>query len=84
MMKTKERKPKGKIGLIKSFGKRLVIQTLVYMTFMISMWTTLGQFFDEGLGFNWIFWVIISASVILFIALIVYVERQQLKYYGDV
>jgi len=83
-MKTKERKPKGKFGLIKGFGKRLVILTLVYMTFMISMWTTLGQFFNEGLGFNWIFWVIISASVILFIGLIVYVERQQLKYYGDV
>lgn len=83
-MKTKEIKPKGKFGLIKGFGKRLIILSLVYMTFMISMWTTLGQFFDEGLGFNWIFWVIISASILLFIGLIIYVERQQLKYYGDV
>jgi predicted MFS family arabinose efflux permease len=54
------------------------------MTFMVSMWATLGQFFNEGLGFNWIFWVIVSASVLLFIGLVIYVERQQLKYYGEV
>lgn len=83
-MKTKEIRPKGKFGLIKGFGKRLIILTLVYMTFMVSMWATLGQFFNEGLGFNWIFWVIISASVLLFIGLVIYVERQQFKYYGEV
>jgi polyferredoxin len=83
-MKKKELRPKSKFGLIKGFGKRLVILTLVYITFMVSMWTTLGQFFDEGLGFNWIFWVIIATSVLLFIGLVIYVERQQLKYYGEV
>jgi hypothetical protein len=49
---------------------------------MISIWTTLAQFFDEGLGLNWIFWLIIGISLILWIAFVIYVELSQLKRYG--
>jgi hypothetical protein len=75
-------KARGKFGLIKGVGKRLVLLFIVYLTVMVSIWTTLGQFFTDGVGFTWIFYVTIGLSVVLFIALIIYVEYQQIKYYG--
>jgi|694.fasta_scaffold121040_2 hypothetical protein len=76
------KKDKNKIGLIKGFGRRFFLLTLVYLTFMVSIWTTLAQFFNEGVGFNWIFWLVISLSLLLWIGLIVWVELSQLKRYG--
>ena len=75
-------KPKNKFGLIKGVGKRLFLLTIVYLTFMVSIWTTLAQFFEEGVGFNWIFWLVIGISLLLWIGLIVWVEISQLKRYG--
>jgi hypothetical protein len=76
------KKDKNKVGLIKGFGRRFFLLTLVYLTFMVSIWTTLAQFFNEGVGFNWIFWLVISLSLLLWIGLIVWVELSQLKRYG--
>jgi hypothetical protein len=76
------KKEKNKLGLIKGFGRRFFLLTLVYLTFMVSIWTTLAQFFNEGVGFNWIFWLVISLSLLLWIGLIVWVELSQLKRYG--
>ena len=76
------KKDKNKVGLIKGFGRRFFLLTLVYFTFMVSIWTTLAQFFNEGVGFNWIFWLVISLSLLLWIGLIVWVELSQLKRYG--
>ncbi len=76
------KKEKNKVGLIKGFGRRFFLLTLVYLTFMVSIWTTLAQFFNEGVGFNWIFWLVISLSLLLWIGLIVWVELSQLKRYG--
>ncbi len=76
------KKEKNKIGLIKGFGRRFFLLTLVYLTFMVSIWTTLAQFFNEGVGFNWIFWLVLSLSLLLWIGLIVWVELSQLKRYG--
>lgn len=75
-------KIKNKIGLIAGFVRRLVLLTLVYLTFMVSIWSTLGQFFQEGVGFTWIFWLVIGISLLLWVALIVWVEISQLKRYG--
>jgi hypothetical protein len=49
---------------------------------MVSLWATLGQFFEEGVGFTWVFWLVIGISLCLWIALIVWVEISQLKRYG--
>ncbi len=76
------KKEKNKFGVIKGFGRRFFLLTLVYLTFMVSIWTTLAQFFNEGVGFNWIFWLVISLSLLLWIGLIVWVELSQLKRYG--
>ena len=76
------KKDKNKVGLIKGFGRRFFLLTLVYLTFMVSIWTTLAQFFNEGVGFNWIFWLVISLSLLLWIGLIVWVELSQLKRYS--
>ena len=76
------KKEKNRFGLIKGFGKRIFLLSLVYLVLMISIWTTLAQFFEEGLGFNWIFWVIIGISLVLWIAFVIYVELAQLKRYG--
>lgn len=76
------KKEKNKFGLIKGFGRRFFLLTLVYLTFMVSIWTTLAHFFNEGVGFNWIFWLVLSLSLLLWIALIVWVELSQLKRYG--
>ena len=76
------KKEKNRFGLIKGFTKRFFLLALVYLVFMISIWTTLAQFFDEGLGLNWIFWLIIGTSFILWIGFVIYVERSQLKRYG--
>jgi hypothetical protein len=76
------KKEKNKVGLIKGFGRRFFLLTLVYLTFMVSIWTTLAQFFNEGVGFNWIFWLVISLSLLLWIGLIVWVVLSQLKRYG--
>jgi hypothetical protein len=76
------KKEKNRFGLIKGFGKRIFLLSLVYLVLMISIWTTLAQFFEEGLGFNWIFWVIIGTSLVLWIAFVIYVELAQLKRYG--
>jgi hypothetical protein len=76
------KKKKNRFGLIVGFGKRFIILTIIYVVFMLSMWTTLGQFFQEGVGFNWIFWLVIAGSLIMWIGLIVYVEHAQLKRYG--
>ena len=76
------KKDKNKIGLIKGFGRRFFLLTLVYLTLMVSIWTTLAQLFNEGVGFNWIFWLVISLSLLLWIGLIVWVELSQLKRYG--
>ncbi|MEY3431309.1 MAG: hypothetical protein RIS53_207 [Bacillota bacterium] len=75
-------KKKNQIGLIQGFGRRLLLLTLVYITFMVSIWTTLAQFFVEGVGLSWVFWLIISLSILLWIGLIVWVEISQLKRYG--
>jgi len=76
------KKEKNKFGLIKGFRRRFFLLTLVYLTFMVSIWTTLAQFFNEGVGFNWIFWLVISLSLLLWIGLIIWVELSQLKRYG--
>jgi hypothetical protein len=75
-------KKKNRIGLIQGFGRRLLLLTLVYITFMVSIWTTLAQFFVEGVGLNWVFWLVISLSILLWIGLMVWVEISQLKRYG--
>jgi len=59
------KKDKNKVGLIKGFGRRFFLLTLVYLTFI-----------------NWIFWLVISLSLLLWIGLIVWVELSQLKRYG--
>ncbi len=76
------KKEKNRFGLIKGFGKRIFLLSLVYLVLIISIWTTLAQFFEEGLGFNWIFWVIMGTSLVLWIAFVIYVELAQLKRYG--
>jgi len=76
------KKEKNKFGLIKGFRRRFFLLTLVYLTFMVSIWTTLAQFFNEGVGFNWIFWLVISLSLLLWVGLIIWVELSQLKRYG--
>ncbi len=76
------KKEKNKFGLIKGFRRRFFLLTLVYLTFMVSIWTTLAQFFNEGVGFNWIFWLVISLSLLIWIGLIIWVELSQLKRYG--
>jgi hypothetical protein len=76
------KKEKNKFGLIKGFRRRFFLLTLVYLTFMVSIWTTLAQFFNEGVGFNWIFWLVISLSLLIWIGLIILVELSQLKRYG--
>jgi hypothetical protein len=73
---------KNKLGLINGFARRLVLLTLVYLTLMVSFWATLGQFFEEGVGFTWLFWLVIGVSLLLWICLIVWVEISQLKRYG--
>ena len=76
------KKEKNKFGLIKGFARRLLLLILVYLTVMVSMWSTLAQFFNEGVGFNWVFWLVISLSILLWIGFIVWVELSQLKRYG--
>jgi hypothetical protein len=76
------KKKKNKLGLIQGFGKRFFLLTVIYVVFMLSMWTTLAQFFNEGVGFNWIFWLVVGLSLILWVGLIIYVEIAQLKRYG--
>jgi predicted membrane-bound dolichyl-phosphate-mannose-protein mannosyltransferase len=76
------KKEKNKFGLIKGFARRLFLLTLVYITIMVSIWSTLAQFFQEGVGFNWIFWLVISITIILWLGLVVWVEHAQLKRYG--
>jgi hypothetical protein len=49
---------------------------------MVSFWGTLGQLFEEGVGFTWLFWLVTGISLLLWIALIVWVEISQLKRYG--
>jgi hypothetical protein len=75
-------KKKNKLGLMTGFVRRLVLLTLVYLTFMVSLWATLGHFFEEGVGFTWVFWLVIGISLLLWISLIVWVEISQLKRYG--
>jgi hypothetical protein len=75
-------KKRNKFGLIDGFVRRLVLLTLVYLTVMVSFWATLGQFFEEGVGFTWVFWLVIGISLLLWVILIVWVEISQLKRYG--
>lgn len=77
------KKKKNKLGLIQGVAKRLLLLTVIYVVFMLSIWTTLAQFFNEGVGFNWVFWLVIGISVVLWVGLIVYVEFAQLKRYGE-
>lgn len=76
------KKTKNRFGLIQGFGKRFFLLTIIYIVFMLSIWTTLAQFFNEGVGFTWVFWLVIALSLLLWIALIIYVEVSQLKRYG--
>ena len=76
-------KKKNKLGLIQGSGRRFLILFLVYLLFMVSAWTTIAAFFEDGLGTDsWIFWLIIGVSFILFLGFVAYVEYQQLKRYG--
>jgi hypothetical protein len=69
--------------LVKGFGKRLIILTIIYLIFMLSIWTTLAQIFNQGVGFNWIFWLVIGTSVVLWIVLIIWVEISQIKHHDQ-
>jgi hypothetical protein len=75
-------KKKNKLGLMNGFIRRFILLTLVYLIFMVSFWGTLGQLFEEGVGFTWLFWLVTGISLLLWIALIVWVEISQLKRYG--
>jgi hypothetical protein len=75
-------KKKNKLGFIVGFPRRFILLTLVYLIFMVSIWVTLGQFFEEGVGFTWVFWLVIGMSLLLWIGLVVWVEISQLKRYG--
>jgi hypothetical protein len=73
----------GRKKLVKGFAKRLLILTIIYIVFMLSMWTTLANVFNEGVGFNWIFWLVIGLSLGLWIGLIVWVEISQIRHHHD-
>lgn len=75
-------KKKNKLGLIEGFFRRFIILLMVYVMFMLSAWTTLAAFFNDGLGTGWIFWLIIGVSFLAFLGFVAYVEWQQLKRYG--
>jgi hypothetical protein len=77
-------KKKNKLGLIEGAGRRFVILFVIYIMVMITSWTTIAAFFEEGLGTDsWIFWVIIGVSFLLFVGFVSYVEYQQLQRYGE-
>jgi uncharacterized membrane protein len=46
---------------------------------MLSVWLTLGRFFNTDTTEGWVLWMIIVGSIIAFIALIIYVEYEQWK-----
>ncbi len=75
-------KKKNKLGLIEGTIRRFVILLMVYLMFMVSAWTTLAAFFEDGLGTSWVFWLIIGLSFVIFLAFVAYVEWQQLNKYG--
>lgn len=64
---------------LKKFLRRLAILSLVYLVFMLSVWLTLGRFFNTDTTEGWVLWMIIVGSIIAFIALIIYVEYEQWK-----
>jgi hypothetical protein len=67
--------------LVKGFAKRFLILTIIYVVFMLSIWTTLANIFNEGVGYNWIFWLVIGLSLGLWIGLIVWVEISQIRHH---
>jgi uncharacterized membrane protein len=64
---------------LKKFLRRLAILSLVYLVFMLSVWLTLGRFFNTDTTEGWVLWIIIVGSIVAFIALIIYVEYEQWK-----
>jgi uncharacterized membrane protein len=64
---------------LKKFLRRLAILSLVYLVFMLSVWLTLGRFFNTDTTEGWVLWMIIVGSIVAFIALIIYVEYEQWK-----
>jgi|LakMenEpi03Aug12_release.lakeMendotaPanAssembly.Ray.scaffolds.fasta_scaffold37056_5 hypothetical protein len=64
---------------LKKFFRRLAILSIVYLVFMLSIWLTLGRFFNTDTTEGWVLWVIIIGSIVAFIALIIYVEYEQWK-----
>ena len=64
---------------LKMFFRRLAILSIVYLVFMLSIWLTLGRFFNTDTTEGWVLWVIIIGSIVAFIALIIYVEYEQWK-----
>lgn len=71
--------PKQLTKYLKKFFRRLVILFLVYLVFMLSVWLTLGRFFNTDTTEGWVLWVIIIGSVFAFIGLVIYVEYEQWK-----
>lgn len=63
----------------KKFFRRLTILSLVYVVFMLSIWLTLGRFFNTDTTEGWVLWFIIIGSIIAFMALVIYVEFEQWK-----
>jgi uncharacterized membrane protein len=64
---------------LKKFFRRLIILSLVYFVFMLSVWLTLGRFFNTDTTEGWVLWIIIIGSVFAFIGLVIYVEYEQWK-----
>lgn len=76
------KKKKNKLGLIEGTLRRMMVAFIITLMFLLITWRTLAAFFEDGFGLSSPFWWIIGVSVFLFIGLVVFIERAQLKAYG--
>jgi len=70
---------RNKFKLDNKFARRVAIVTMAYLLFMAVVWGTIARQFSTGISPDWLLWLIIGLSVVLYVVAVVVIEILNLK-----
>jgi len=70
---------RNKFKLDNKFARRVAIVTMAYLLFMAVVWGTISRQFPAGISPDWLLWLIIGLSIVLYVVAVVVIEILNLK-----
>jgi intracellular septation protein A len=71
MKKKQNQKP---YKLDNAVARRVTVVTLAYLLFMTVVWGTIARQFPNGIQPDWVLWLVITLSIVFYLASVVTVE----------